>query len=122
MFGDLLGDLDDVRGLGGLAGESYVDKDLRTLLGEPVRGPFNLRYCGNGSLDACRASLWAAVDAGGRRARRRLGSADPATWRSDGEHDRLRARADPGHVPDHEPADVPAGARVPEQSLRHPSG
>ena len=28
----------DVRSLGGLSGESYVDKDLRTLLGERVRG------------------------------------------------------------------------------------
>jgi hypothetical protein len=37
---------------------SYVDKDLRTLLGDPVRGRFHLRYCGNGSLPACRASLW----------------------------------------------------------------
>ena len=35
--------------------------------------PFNLRYCGNGSLDACRASLWAAFDAGARRARRGAG-------------------------------------------------
>ena len=32
VYGDLLGALDDLRGLGGLAGESYVDKDLRTLL------------------------------------------------------------------------------------------
>ena len=76
MFtGSLLGDLNNVRGLGGLSGESYVDKDLRTLLGERVRGRFNLSYCGNGSLDACRASLWAAVhsaaDDAGRAVRRR---------------------------------------------------
>ena len=31
-------DVDSVRGLGGLAGESYVDKDLRTLLGDHVDG------------------------------------------------------------------------------------
>ena len=43
VFGDLLDDLNDVRGLGGLSGESYVDKDLRTLLGDSVRGRFNLR-------------------------------------------------------------------------------
>ncbi|MBA2625795.1 MAG: penicillin acylase family protein, partial [Acidimicrobiia bacterium] len=60
VYGELLlEDLDDVRNLGGAAGHSYVDKDLRTLLGEPVEGPFNLSYCGNGSLEACRASLWA---------------------------------------------------------------
>ncbi len=62
VFGDLTDALDGIRGLGSLSGESYVDKDLRTLLHDPVRGRFNLRYCGNGSLDACRASLWAAVD------------------------------------------------------------
>ena len=33
-------------------------------------GKFNLRYCGKGSLSACRASLWAAVDTGRGRARR----------------------------------------------------
>ena len=35
----LLEDVNSVRGLGGLAGESYVDKDLRTLLGDRVEGP-----------------------------------------------------------------------------------
>src|SRR5581483_6960130 len=44
VFGALVGDLDNVRGLGGLEAESYVDKDLRTLLGDPVVGPFNLHY------------------------------------------------------------------------------
>ena len=62
VFGDQTSALDGIRGLGGLAGESYVDKDLRTLLHDPVKVRFNLRYCGNGSLEACRASLWAVVD------------------------------------------------------------
>ena len=39
----------------------YVDKDLRTLLGDRVRDHFNLRYCGAGSRSACRAYLWAAL-------------------------------------------------------------
>jgi len=80
-FGALLDDLDDVRNLGGLAGESYVDKDLRTLLGDPVRGRFNLRYCGAGDLDACRASLWDAIDASAAGLAADFGSDDPATWR-----------------------------------------
>ena len=63
VFGDSTTDLDRIRGLGSLSGESYVDKDLRTLLDpSSVQGAFKLRYCGNGSLDACRASLWAVVD------------------------------------------------------------
>jgi hypothetical protein len=42
-FGDLLDNLNDVRNLGSLSGESYVDKDLRTQLGEKVKGKYNLR-------------------------------------------------------------------------------
>ena len=82
-FGDLLDELNDVRNLGGLSGESYVDKDLRTLLGEKVRGRYNLRYCGDGDLDACRASLWAAVDASAAGLADDFGSDDPASWRGE---------------------------------------
>ncbi len=35
----------------------YVNKDLRTLLGEPVKGRFSRPYCGNGRLKACARSL-----------------------------------------------------------------
>jgi len=46
----------------GIDSASLIDKDLRTVLGEPVEGAFNVAYCGAGDLDACRDSLWAAVD------------------------------------------------------------
>jgi acyl-homoserine lactone acylase PvdQ len=46
----------------GIDDASFVDKDLRTVLGEAVEGEFNVAYCGAGDLDACRDSLWAAVD------------------------------------------------------------
>ena len=46
----------------GIDSASLIDKDLRTVLGEPVEGEFNVAYCGAGDLDACRDSLWAAVD------------------------------------------------------------
>ncbi|MFF4751236.1 penicillin acylase family protein [Streptomyces sp. NPDC002514] len=36
---------------------SYVDKDIRAVLGEPVQGPLAQRYCGGGSLSACRDAL-----------------------------------------------------------------
>ena len=78
--GSLLGDLNNVRGLGGLSGESYVDKDLRTLLGQWVRGRFNLSYCGNGSLTACRASLWAAVHSAADGLAAQFGTSDPTKW------------------------------------------
>ena len=62
VFGDHTDDLDHIRDLNGLSGESYVDKDLRTLLHHGVRGRFNLSYCGAGSLTACRDSLWTVID------------------------------------------------------------
>ncbi|CAL9626744.1 hypothetical protein SUDANB105_05974 [Streptomyces sp. enrichment culture] len=36
---------------------SYVDKDIRTVLGEQVRGPLADTYCGDGGLAACRDTL-----------------------------------------------------------------
>jgi acyl-homoserine lactone acylase PvdQ len=81
VFGPLLGALDSVRGLGGQSGESYVDKDLRTLLGDPVKGRFHLSYCGGGSLSACRASLWAVIDQTANQLAAQQGDPDPANWR-----------------------------------------
>ncbi|PAZ12833.1 penicillin acylase [Streptomyces sp. SA15] len=36
---------------------SYVDKDIRAVLGESVQGPLARKYCGGGSLSACRDIL-----------------------------------------------------------------
>ncbi|MET8634184.1 penicillin acylase family protein [Streptomyces sp. NPDC004680] len=36
---------------------SYVDKDIRAVLGEPVQGPLTQKYCGGGDLGACRDVL-----------------------------------------------------------------
>ncbi|MDQ0990007.1 penicillin acylase family protein [Streptomyces sp. V3I7] len=36
---------------------SYVDKDIRAVLGEPVKGPLAATYCGGGSLGSCRDVL-----------------------------------------------------------------
>jgi len=66
----------------------YVSKDLRTLLGQPVQGPYSTHYCGNGDLSACRASLWAAVDAAGNDLQAAQGS-DPAAWRADATKERI---------------------------------
>jgi acyl-homoserine lactone acylase PvdQ len=80
VLGSLLPAVDSVRGLGGLAGESYVDKDLRTLLGDHVDGPFNLRYCGAGSLKECRDALWFTLHAQADQLATEFGNPDPATW------------------------------------------
>ena len=74
----------------------YVDKDLRTLLGDPVKGRFNLRYCGRGSLVACRTALWAAL----QQAAAQLASTQgpiPSAWRADATLDRINFQ--PGLIP-----------------------
>jgi acyl-homoserine lactone acylase PvdQ len=76
----LLEDVNSVRGLGSLSGESYVDKDLRTLLGYPVKGRFNLSYCGEGSLKACRDALWITLHVGANQLAAQYGTQDPTKW------------------------------------------
>ncbi len=66
----------------------YVDKDLRTLLGRPVKQPFNVRYCGNGDLASCRASLWDAMEAAGAELAAAQGP-NPSAWRSDARPERI---------------------------------
>ncbi len=95
VFADLTDDLDRIRNLNGLAGESYVDKDLRTLLHGGVKGKFNLSYCGNGSLDACRDSLWVVVDQVASDLAAAHGP-DPTTWLATAS----RTGFAPGLIPD----------------------
>jgi acyl-homoserine lactone acylase PvdQ len=91
VFGDLVDDLNAVRSLGGLPGQSYVDKDLRALLGDRVQGRFNLSYCGSGLLSQCRASLWGAIHQAADGLTTELGEVDPARW--------LKPAARTGFVP-----------------------
>ena len=60
---------------------SYVEKDLAALLGGSLRRPFATRFCGGGDLAACRASLWAALDAAATELEAAQGP-DPAAWRA----------------------------------------
>jgi acyl-homoserine lactone acylase PvdQ len=95
VFGDLTDDLAEVRSLNSPSGHSYVDKDLRRLLGRKVRGPFNLRYCGGGALQACSASVGSAIDATAAELAQRFGSEDPAAWLGEA----ARTRFAPGLIP-----------------------
>ncbi|MFJ7770285.1 penicillin acylase family protein [Streptomyces sp. NPDC097107] len=46
---------------------SYVDKDIRSVLGESVQGPLARAYCGDGDLAACRDTLVSTLkEAAGR--------------------------------------------------------
>ena len=75
----------------------YIDKDLRTLLGQPVRGPFSRGYCGGGVLAACREALWAALDAAATRLELMQGPV-PSAWRADATAERIRFAS--GVLPD----------------------
>ncbi|MEM8707849.1 MAG: penicillin acylase family protein [Actinomycetota bacterium] len=80
IIGDALDDGIRLRGIGLV---SLVDKDLRTLLGEPVEGAFNLQYCGAGDLQTCAIDLWASIDTALQQEAIELGD-DLSTWRREG--------------------------------------
>lgn len=94
-FGKLVDDLDAVRSLNSQSGHSYVDKDLRRLLERPVRGAYNLRYCGRGKVAPCRKALWQAINRSTARLEKQLGP-DPSKWLT------VAARTSfvPGLIPD----------------------
>ncbi|HYI79957.1 MAG TPA: penicillin acylase family protein [Thermoleophilaceae bacterium] len=66
----------------------YVDKDLRALLGEPVRGRYSRPYCGAGHRAACRRSLWRALNGAADRLAAAQGG-DPAAWRANANAERI---------------------------------
>lgn len=92
VFADLL---DAGVGIRGIDDASFIDKDLRSVLGDPVEGEFRVSYCGAGDLDACRSSLWEAIDvAVGELVAER--GPDPSTWLPEGQ----RLTFTPGLIPD----------------------
>jgi acyl-homoserine lactone acylase PvdQ len=68
---------------------SYVDKDLRTLLGEPVASKYSTAYCGAGDVGACAAAVWQSLDRAGDELAATQGS-DPSAWRADATRERIR--------------------------------
>jgi hypothetical protein len=57
----------------------YLQKDLRSLLGLPVNGAYSRRYCGNGSLSACRTALTQSLQAALAVPTTQLYDEDPGT-------------------------------------------
>ena len=92
VLGDLLAAGTDIPGIDDT---SVIDKDLRTVNGDDVEGPFDVAYCGAGDLDVCRESLWATIDevVTGLAAER---GDDPSTWLPEGR----RTTFVPGLIPD----------------------
>ena len=92
VLGPLYADDIAIRGVGQL---SIVDEDLRLLLGQDMRQPLQVQYCGAGDIAACRADLWAALDTALGEAAATLGD-DLSTWRAEGD----RTGFQPGLIPD----------------------
>ncbi len=93
VLGPLTQNLEDQMGTSstpsfGAGWYGYVSKDLRTELGMKVRGRLSRRYCGNGSLKACRASLWAAIQAAATQLKTTEG-ANPKDWYSSATAERI---------------------------------
>ena len=68
---------------------SYVDKDLRALLGRPGPAPFETAFCGKGVVAACAASLWAALDEAAAELEAEHGTA-PSSWLASATAERIR--------------------------------
>lgn len=72
----------------------YVYKDLRSLLGYPVAQPYSRKYCGNGNLEACRNSIWAAIQTAAEGVAATQGPT-PSTWKAG----KVRITFPPGLLP-----------------------
>lgn len=107
VIGELVADLEELMGRddspsrGGSAyydgWYSYVQKDLRTLLGHPVTGRFGTSFCGRGVVAACASALWGALDQAAATLTAAQGT-DPTAWRADATAERIRFS--PGILPD----------------------
>ena len=66
----------------------YVDKDLRTQAGLPVKGKFSRPYCGNGNLVVCRQALWLTLKNAADSLAAEQGP-NPDAWRSSATAERI---------------------------------
>ncbi len=66
----------------------YMEKDLRTILGEPVKGRYAVRYCGGGGVSLCRKLLWGAIDRAGDELQASQGP-NPSAWRASATVERI---------------------------------
>jgi hypothetical protein len=67
----------------------YFDRDVRALLGEPVKRPFEVSYCGKGRKGACQQAIWGALAAAGAELEAAQGTPDPTLWRADATRERI---------------------------------
>ena len=94
----------------------YFDRDVRELLGDKVKQPFENAYCGKGKLNKCQKSIWKAIAKSGKEiAGRRRAPSNPKKWHSDANAERIkfgRALADDDDALHEPPERDPAGDLV----------
>jgi len=61
----------------------YVYKSLREELGDTVAQPFSRGYCGSGNLEACRNSLWTAIEGAVNNLESQQGTSEIKAWRAE---------------------------------------
>jgi acyl-homoserine lactone acylase PvdQ len=95
-FDDIPVTLDDAANSSDHNGSSFndgfygqVQKDLRSVLGKPVQGPFSRKYCGEGNATACRTALLNSLD-GAVTAIESAQGANPGAWQTDEAADEIR--------------------------------
>ena len=69
--------------------QQYLHRDLAVLTGTKIKQPLNVRYCGGGNADACRAAIWTALNAAADDLTAAQG-ADPAGWHADATAERIK--------------------------------
>jgi len=69
---------------------SYIDKDLRQILGDNVKAPWADQFCGDGTVASCSQALWAAVKAAADGLAVDTGRVDPATWHASATAERIK--------------------------------
>jgi acyl-homoserine lactone acylase PvdQ len=67
----------------------YLDRDIRSLLGQRVKRPLENSYCGRGNLGRAQDAVWAAIAAAGDQLTAEQGTADPSAWRADATAERI---------------------------------
>ncbi|MCW2777560.1 MAG: hypothetical protein JWN17_1285, partial [Frankiales bacterium] len=75
----------------GVAWYGYVNKDLRQVLGRPVKGAYSRTYCGGGKLATCRAQLRASLHAAVQAALKAQGVSSPTALTYDKKLDDIRS-------------------------------
>jgi acyl-homoserine lactone acylase PvdQ len=75
---------------------SIVDKDLKAMVGEPLKAPFRTKFCGSGDKAACQATVWQAFKDAGDAIAAAQGS-DVSAWFMDANAERIKFA--PGLLP-----------------------